>query len=110
MAVVLLAAAAVWALPGGSAFASLVIELLGAAMLAAVAYSAWRFGREHSFELERIEWQGRALVYGTGGLLALAMVGRQVLWSTVLGSVIWIVMIGFVVAGAVVSWRLWRDL
>ena len=105
-----MAAAAVWALPGGSAFASMVIELLGAAMLAAVAFTAWRFGREHSFELERLEWRGRATLYGTGGLLAMAMVGRQVLWGTVVGSVIWIVMIGFVIAGGVTSWRLWREL
>jgi len=107
---VLLLAAAVWSLPGGGKGASLVIELLGAVMLAAIAMTAWRFGREHSLELERLEVRGRAVLFGTLGLAALAAVSRPQLWASVAGSVIWLVMAGVTVAGAVASWRLWREL
>ena len=99
-----------WALPGGGNGASLVIELLGAVMLVAIAMTAWRFGREHSFELERLDVRGRAVVFGTLGLAALAAVSRPELWASVAGSVIWLVMAGVTIAGAVASWRLWREL
>ena len=97
-------------MPGGGNGASLVIELLGAVMLVAIAMTAWRFGREHSFELERLDVRGRAVVFGTLGLAALAAVSRPELWASVAGSVIWLVMAGVTIAGAVASWRLWREL
>ena len=106
----MLLAAAVWALPGGGRGAALAIELLGAVMLAAIAMTAWRFGREHSLEFERLEVRGRAVVFGTLGLAALAAVSRPELWATVAGSVIWLVMAAVTVAGAIASWRLWREL
>ena len=79
-------------------------------MLAAVAFTAWRFGREHQLELDRLEVRGRLVLFGAIGLVALAMAGRTLLWSTVAGSVVWLVMVGLAVAGAVVSWRAWREL
>lgn len=106
----LVVAAAIWLLPGGGEFARFVIEMLGAVMLAAVALVGYRFAREHSLELNRLEANGRAVLFGSLGLLVIAMVGRPVLWSTAAGSALWLAMAGLVVAGAVVSWRAWREL
>lgn len=110
VAAVLLIAAAVWALPSGGNVAAAVIELLGAAMLAAIAFTAWRFWREHQLEFDRLEVRGRLVLFGAIGLVVLAMAGRPVLWATVIGSVLWLLMVGLAVAGAVLSWRAWREL
>ena len=107
---VLLAAAAVWALPGGGKAAAFLWDMLGAAMLAVIALAALRFGREHSLDLDRLEPRGRSVLYGSLGLLALVVVSRPSLWASVAGSVIWLAMLALVVAGGVASWRLWRAL
>ncbi len=106
----LLAAAAVWALPGGGKAAAFVWDMLGAAMLAVVAIAAIRFGREHALDLDRLEPRGRSVLYGSLGLLAIALVARPSLWASTVGSALWLAMIGLVVAGGVASWRLWRSL
>lgn len=79
-------------------------------MLAGVALVGYRFGREHPLELDRLEARGRAVLFGAMGLLLIAMIGRPVLWGTALGSALWLLMIGLVVAGAVISWRAWQEL
>lgn len=110
VAAVLLIAAAVWKLPGGGTAASVVWEALGAGMLALIAWTAWRFGKEHRLELDRLGEQGRLVLYGSVALLLVALAGKSLLWQTSLGSVLWLLMVGGVVAGAYRSWQLWREL
>jgi hypothetical protein len=103
-------AAAVWKIPGGGTAAAVSWELLGAGMLAAIGWSAWRFAKAHSFDLDRLEQQGRVVLYGSVGMLMLVVASRSVLWASVLGSVLWAVMLGAAISGGVISWRAWREL
>lgn len=107
---ILLAAFAVWKIPAGGTAARLALEAIGAAMIAAIGFSAWRFGREHWLEFERLEDSGRLVLYGSLGLFALAMCGQAVLWATAPGSLLWTLMIAGAVAGGWRSWQLWKQL
>ncbi len=110
IAVILIAAVAVWKLPAGGTAAAVVWEALGAIMLAAIAWTAWRFGRDHWLDFDRLGDTGRLVLYGSLGLFAVAMAGRAVLWSTAAGSLLWILMIAAVVLGGIRSWQLWKEL
>ncbi|MCX6388919.1 MAG: hypothetical protein NTX07_09395 [Solirubrobacterales bacterium] len=108
--IVLLLALGVWKLPGGGKAAAATWDALGAVMLALIAWTAWRFGREHWLDLDRLEEAGRLVVYGTIGIFLLALAGRTLLWSSAPGSILWLCMIGAVGAGAYRSWQLWKEL
>jgi hypothetical protein len=110
VAVILIAAVAVWKLPSGGTAARVVWEALGVIMLASIAWAAWRFGRDHWLDLDRLGESGRLVLFGSLGLFAVAMAGRPVLWSTAPGSLLWILMIAAVVGGGIRSWHLWKEL
>jgi len=110
VAAVLIVAAVVWKLPGGGAGAAVVLEMLGAAMAAAIIWSVYSFGRRHRFDLERLDDRERAIIYGTLGMAMLALAGRGSLWATVGGSVVWLLMVGATVGGGFLSWRSWQQL
>ena len=79
-------------------------------MLAAIAWTAWRFGKEHWLDLDRMGERGRAVLYGAIALVALAMAGRVTMWASVGGSLVWLTMVVAAAAGAFRSWQLWRSL
>ncbi len=110
IAVILIAAVAVWKLPAGGVAARVVWESLGAIMLASIALLAWRFGRDHWLDFDRLGDSGRLVLYGSLGLFAVAMAGRPLLWSTAVGSVLWLGMIAACVLGGIRSWQLWKEL
>jgi len=107
---ILVAALVVWKLPAGGAAARVLLEALGVIMLAAIAWTAWRFGRDHWLDFDRLGDGGRLVVYGSAGLLAVAVAGRPVLWATAIGSVLWLLMVAVAIAGAVRGWQLWKEL
>lgn len=110
IAVIVVAAIAVWKLPAWGAAARVVWEALGAIMLASIAWLGWRFGRDHWLDFDRLGDSGRLVLYGSLGLFAVAMAGRPLLWSTAPGSLLWVLMIAAVVLGGIRSWQLWKEL
>ena len=94
IAIILLVAVAVDAIPGGGAAAQTVLQALYLGFLAAFAWILSRLYREHRVALYSLGDENRALLYGALGVLMLTLTATSVLWETSLGSIAWLVLVG----------------
>ena len=99
-AIVLAIAALVAFLPGGGTGAGVLITAVSLAFLAALGWIASLMYREHRASLYSLGDGRRTALYVAFGVLALTLTATAQLWSTGLGSVAWLVLIG---AGIYVS-------
>ena len=104
VAIILLLAAAVALLPGGGRVTEAVFEALSLGFLVVIAWAAYRFLRSEEMTLLAMGDSRRLLFSGAIGLLVLAVAGTSTLWSSGLGTLLWIVLVG---ASVVALWRIW---
>jgi hypothetical protein len=104
-AIVLLIAAAVFALPGGGRAASTFEAVLFVVFGVAIGYLGLRFYREYRVSLHGLGDRYRALLYGAIALGAFAVVGYKRLWQTGVGELVWFVLVGLVVYAVLLVYR-----
>jgi hypothetical protein len=105
VAIILVLAAGVYFVPGGSDAASVVGGLLSTAILAAFVMLAVRFYRERHMDIVGLGDRWRAIFYGAIGVIVIVMAARPRLIQTGAGTLLWLAAI----AGAGYAlYRVWR--
>ena len=104
IAIIVVVAAVVAILPGGSTGTHVVLEALSLVFLAALAWVASIMYREHRGSLYLLGDRRRAMLYGAVTVLAVTLTATSRLWASPAGSIAWLVLIGaaLYVGGAVI--------
>lgn len=108
--IVLLLAAAVWALPAGGNAASFVAAVLGLLITASFVWLGARLYQQYRTDIYGLGDRYRALLYGAIGVAVLTIAATRRLWETGAGSLAWIVLIGGASYALLVVFRRWRSL
>jgi hypothetical protein len=104
-AIVLVIAAAVFALPGGGRAANTFEAVLFVAFGVAIGYIGLRMYREYRVSLHGLGDRYRALLYGAVALGGFAVVGQKRLWQSGLGELVWFLLVALVVYAVVLVYR-----
>ena len=106
VAIVLALGAVVYFVPGGGNAAALIGAFFSTAILAAFVMFAVRFYRERRMDINLLDDRWRAVLYGSLGVIVLAMAARPRLVTTGGGLILWLA----AVAGAAYGlYRVWRQ-
>ena len=106
IAIVMVLAAGVAFLPGGGEVTDAILQTLSLAFLAAIAFAAWRFLRDNEFTLLAMPDSRRYLLFGAIALLVVLVAGMGSMWSSGLGTFIWLILAG---VSIVTLWRVWTE-
>jgi hypothetical protein len=106
VAIVLVLALVLTVLPAGGNVAEGVLAALGLVFLGALAMLIVRFWRENSLTRDAMTDRQRGLIYGSLGVIALAIAATDELLDTGLGTVIWLLVLG---VGGWVVFNTWRE-
>jgi hypothetical protein len=108
--ILLLLAVAVWLLPGGGTAAGTLNNILGLLFAGGLVFFAYRLYMEHRTTLFMLEDRVRALLYGSGVLIALALLATSRLWNEGgIGVLVWLALIGAGAYGCVTVYRTARE-
>ena len=109
-AILIVIAVAVWQLPGGGTAVGVVNNVLGLLFAGGLVFLGYRMYMEHRSTLFMLEDRVRALLYGSFGLIALALVATQRLWNEGgLGVLVWLMLLGAGAYGCVTVYRASRE-
>ena len=108
VAIVLVIAAAVYLLPGGSRAANTFEAALWVAFGIGLGYLGLRLYREHRVTVYGLGDRYRGLLYGAIALAAIAVLARGRLWQTGLGEILWFALVGLAVYALLAVYRYWR--
>ncbi len=109
-AILIALAVAAWQLPGGGTATVTINSILGLLFAGGLVFFGYRMYMEHRSSLFMLEDRVRAVLYGSIGLLALALIGTRRLWDEGgLGVLIWRALIGAGVYGCVTVFRTSRE-
>lgn len=106
IAIVMVLAAGVAFLPGGGEVTDAILQTLSLAFLAAIAFAAWRFLRDNEFTMLAMPDSRRYLLFGAIALLVVLVAGMGSMWSSGLGTFIWLILVG---VSIVTLWRVWTE-
>jgi hypothetical protein len=106
VAIIMLLALGVAFLPGGGNAVETVMTLIVMCFLAGISWMLYTLSRQNQLTLATLTDGRRAIFYGAFGMLALLVAGQDKLWSSGLGTLIWIVLLG---AAVVAIWRIWTE-
>lgn len=106
IAIVLVLAAGVAFLPGGGQVTEAILQTLSLAFLTVLGFAAWRFLRDNEFTLLAMPDSRRYLLFGALALLVLLLAGMGSMWSSGLGTFLWLILAG---ASLVTLWRVWTE-
>lgn len=105
VAIVLVIAAAVYALPGGGRAASTFEAVLLVAFGVGIGYLGMRFYRESRIAVHSLGDRYRAMLYAALALGAFALIARARMWQTGLGELVWFLLVGLVVYALITVYR-----
>jgi hypothetical protein len=108
IAIVLLIAGAVYAIPGGGRAAATFEAVLLVGFGVAVGYLGLWFYRENRVALHGLGERHRALLYGALALALGLLIGRARMWASGTGELAWFVLVGLVVYAVLAVYRRWR--
>jgi hypothetical protein len=109
VAIVLLIAAAVYALPEGGRAANTFEAVLYVAFGVAIGYLGLRMYREYRMSLYGLGDRYRALLYGAVAVAGFVVIAQKRMWQTGLGELIWFVLVGLVVYAVLAVFRYSRS-
>jgi len=109
-AILILIAVAVWQLPGGGTATGTINNILGLVFAGGLVFFGYRMYMEHRQTLFMLEDKVRALLYGSLGLIALALIATQRMFDDGgLAVLVWLALIGAGVYGCVTVYRASRE-
>src|SRR5215204_2534130 len=109
-AILILLTVAVWQLPGGGTATVAINNILGLLFAGGLVFFGYRMYMEHRTSLFMLEDRVRALLYGSVGLLALALIATSRLFDEGgVGVLVWLALIGAGVYGCVTVYRAARE-
>jgi hypothetical protein len=109
VAIIVLIAAAVYLLPGGSRGTVGFEAVLVAAFAIGIGYLGLRTYREYRVGIYGLGDRYRPLFYGALGLGIFTIVAKGRMWETGLGEFLWFVLMGIVVYALIATYRYWRS-
>jgi len=109
VAIVLLIAGAVYALPGGGRAANIFKSVLLIGFGVGFGYLGLRLYRENRIALHSLGDRHRALVYGALALGMVLVVGQKRMWQSGIGELAWFVLAGLVVYAVIAVYRYSRS-
>ena len=108
--ILILLAVAVWQLPGGGTATVTINNILGLVFAGGIVFFGYRTYMEHRTTLFMLVDKVRALLYGSLGMAALALIGtRRFFDEGGLGVLVWLALIGAAVYGCVTVYRAARE-
>jgi len=105
-AIVMLLALAVAFVPGGGNVAEAVLTAITMGFLAAIAWTIFVLSRQNQLTLATLSDGRRAILYGALGLIALLIAGSDEMFSSGVGTLAWILLLGASIAAI---WRVWIE-
>jgi hypothetical protein len=109
VALVLLIAGAVYALPGGGRAANIFESVLLIGFGVGFGYLGLRLYRENRVALHGLGDRHRALVYGALALGMVLVAGQKRMWQSGIGELAWFVLAGLVVYALIAVYRYSRS-
>jgi membrane protease YdiL (CAAX protease family) len=106
VAIVLVLAALVAFLPGGSKTADVIAAVLSTLIVVSLVYILARLYRERRLDLEGLGDRWRGILYGAIGAVLLAMAARTELFESGAGTVVWFATLG---GASYALYRVWRQ-
>jgi hypothetical protein len=108
--IVLVLAAIVWGIPGGRTAGATISNLLTIALLAGLAFFAYRLYMEHRTTLFDLPDNHRVILYGSAAVLVITLVATRRMWDSGGGLVlIWFALIGLAAYGFYFVFRAYRE-
>jgi hypothetical protein len=104
VAIILLLALAVAAVPGGEATAETILVAISIAFLGAIAWFVYRLYRDQQFTLATMSDGRRAILFGAVGAMVLLIVGYEE-FSGGAGILVWLALMAAAVAAIVLVVR-----
>jgi len=105
-AIVMLLALAVAFVPAGGNLADAILTAIAMGFLAGIAWFAFVFSRQNQLTLAALSDGRRAILYGALGVIALLIAGKDELFASGGGTLVWIALLAASVAAI---WRVWID-
>ena len=106
VAIIMLLALGVAFLPGGGNAVDTVMTAIVMGLLAGITWMLYTLSRQNQLTLATLSDGRRAIFYGAFGMLALLIAGQDKLWSSGLGTLLWLMLL----AGSVFAiWRVWSE-
>lgn len=106
VAIIMLLALGVAFLPGGGNAVNTVLAAIAMGFLAGISWTLYVLSRENQLTLATLSDGRRAIFYGAFGMLALLVAGYDKLWSSGLGTLLWLALLA---ASIVAIWRIWTE-
>jgi hypothetical protein len=106
VAIIMLLALGVAFLPGGGNAVDTILTAITMAFLAGISWMLYTLSRENQLTLATLTDGRRAIFYGAFGMIALLIAGQDKLWSSGLGTLVWILLLA---ASVVAIWRVWVE-
>jgi hypothetical protein len=109
-AILILIAVAVWQLPGGGTATGTINNILGLVFAGGLVFFGYRMYMEHRQTLFMLEDKVRGLLYGSLGLIALALIATGRMFDEGgFAVLVWLALIGAGVYGCVTVYRTSRE-
>ena len=108
VAILMLIALAVVAVPGGGDVAALAGAIVSLILFALLAYFAGRFYRDHQLDVYGLGDVDRAILYGAIALVAIVLVGWGNLFDHSSGTIAAIVLLALAAGGLMRVYRNWQ--
>jgi hypothetical protein len=105
-AIVMLLALVVAFVPGGGNAAEAILAAITLAFLALIAWTVYVLSRQNQLTLATLSDGRRAILYGALGLIVLLIAGSDELFSSGVGTLAWILLLGASIAAI---WRIWVE-
>jgi hypothetical protein len=106
VAIIMLLALVVAFVPGGGNAAEAVLTAITMAFLAGISWTLYVLSRQNQLTLATLSDSRRAILYGAFGLIALLIAGSDELFSSGIGTLLWILLLA---ASIVAIWRVWIE-
>jgi uncharacterized membrane protein YobD (UPF0266 family) len=106
IAVIAVLALGVAFLPRGGDFADAVITAIGMAFLAVITYAVYVASRQNSLTLLALPDSRRFVLYACLGLIVLLVAGQATMFSSGLGTLAWLLLLGSALVGI---WLVWSE-